>query len=219
MTNPADSDPTDAGRGPLRLLLVDDHVIMRIGLANMLSARAEFVVAAEADDGVTAIELHREHQPDVTLLDVMMPSMSGLECLTAIRRDCPDARVLMLSSSQLDHDVHEAVRLGANGYITKNARPTELIAAIEAVGRGERVIDAELTEVLRRHERMSELTPRELQVLKLLRSGNSNSEIGINLGITARTAKAHVAAIMLKLEAHDRTGAVSRGFELGLLRV
>ncbi|QDV81616.1 response regulator [Stieleria magnilauensis] len=203
---------------PLRLLLVDDHAVMRAGLANMLNAREEFDVVAEADSGESALVLHQQHDPDVTLLDIAMPGMGGLECLRRLKQQSPDASVLMLSSSELEHDMHHAIDLGADGYITKTAMPPELVASILAVGRGELCISEEVSRRIKSYSATPQLTSREIEVLGLLRKGMSNPDIGLILGIKPRTAKAHVAAILLKLAAQDRAEAVARGFELGLLR-
>jgi len=203
---------------PLRLLLVDDHAVMRAGLANMLNARREFEVVAEADNGEAALKLHQERCPDVTLLDVSMPEMGGLVCLQRLKEQAPDAKVLMLTSSELDQDVHDAMEMGADGYVTKTAMPSELVSSILAVGRGEKCISEEVSRRLQSYSATSQLTPRELEVLNLLRKGMSNPDIGLILSITPRTAKAHVAAILVKLDAQDRAEAVARGFELGLLR-
>lgn len=192
--------------------------MMRAGLANMLSARPEFDVVAEADDGESALELHQRHAPDVTLMDVAMPGMNGLECLRLLKEQSPDAKVLMLSSSELEQDMHQALDLQADGYITKTALPSELVASILAVGCGKTYISEEVSRRLQSYSSASQLTPREIEVLSLLRKGMSNPDIGMILGITPRTAKAHVAAILMKLDAHDRAEAVARGFELGLLR-
>ena len=129
----------------LRLLLVDDHAVMRSGLANMLCARSEFDVVAEADDGESALLLHQQHSPDVTLLDVAMPGMGGLECLRRLKEQSPDAKVLMLSSSELEQDMYQAIELGAGGYVTKTALPSDLVASISAVGRGETWISEEVS--------------------------------------------------------------------------
>lgn len=203
---------------PLRLLLVDDHAVMRAGLANMLSARREFEVVAEADNGEAALSLHQEHCPDVTLLDVTMPGMGGLECLQRLKQHSPEARVLMLTSSELEQDMYAAIEMGVDGYVKKTAMPSELVASILAVGRGEKCISEEVSRRVQSYSATSQLTPRELEVLNLLRKGMSNPDIGLILAITPRTAKAHVAAILVKLEAQDRAEAVARGFELGLLR-
>lgn len=203
---------------PLRLLLVDDHAVMRSGLANMLNSRFEFEVVGGADDGETAIELHRQLSPDITLLDVVMPGMGGLECLKRIRQQCADARVLMLSSSDVNQDLHDAIKLGAAGFVAKSANPSELIQSILAVSQGDISLSEEVTKRLESHVEAAPLTPRENEVLQLLRKGMSNPDIGLILDISPRTAKAHVAAILVKLEAQDRAEAVARGFERGLLR-
>lgn len=202
----------------LRLLLVDDHAVMRAGLANMLNTRGDLEVVAEADDGESALVLHQKFSPDITLLDVVMPGMGGLECLRRLREQSPDAKVLMLSSSELEQDMFQAIELGADGYITKTASPSELQASILGVSRGETCISDEVLRQIQKYSSSPHLTPREIEVLNLLRKGMTNPDIGLILEITPRTAKAHVAAILLKLEAHDRAEAVARGFELGLLR-
>ncbi len=204
---------------PIRLLLIDDHAVMRAGLANMLNANPAFEVVAGADDGTVALTLFRRHRPDVTLLDVSMPGVDGIECLRRLRAEFPEARVLMLSSSDAEEDIVQALDAGACGYVTKNARPTELTAAILAAHAGQRVISPAIERRLAERAAGVLLTPRELEVLALLRKGMSNPDIGRLLGITPRTAKAHVAAILEKLDAADRTEAVTRAFERGLLKV
>ena len=202
----------------LRLILVDDHAVMRAGLANMLAERPEFEVVAEADNGESALSLQREHNPDVILLDVAMPGMDGLECLRRLKQQSPNAKVLMLSSSDFEQDVRHAIDLGADGYVTKTSLPSELVESILAVGRGKTRISQEVSLSLQSRVSNPQLTPREIEVLNLLRRGMSNPDIGLILSIKPRTAKAHVAAILVKLDAQDRAEAVARGFELGLLR-
>ena len=202
----------------IRLLLVDDHAVMRAGLANMLNANQDFRVVADASDGDTAIELFREHNPDVTLLDVMMPGVSGTECLRRLIVEFSTARVLMLSSSDADEDIAQALDAGACGYVTKTALPADLIAAIHNVHAGNQSISTEVQRRLAERATTEKLSRREIEVLHLMRRGLSNPQIGEQLGITARTAKAHVAAIIQKLEVSDRTEAVARGFERGFLR-
>ncbi len=190
---------------PIRLLLVDDHSVMRAGLANMLSAVSEFEVAGEADDCRAAVEMYARVRPDVVLLDIYMPEESGLECLQQLKRLDEQCCVLILSSSEVEMDIQACLTLGARGFVLKSAEPTELLHSIHAEARLVR-------------SNMIHLTARELEVLHLLRKGFSNPDIGFNLGITARTAKAHVAAIIDKLGAADRTEAVALAFERGLLR-
>ena len=204
---------------PIRLLLIDDHAVMRAGLANMLNATNGFKVVAGADDAQSGLALYRQHKPDVTLLDVSMPGMSGMECLRALRSEYPAARVLMLSSSDAEEDIIQALEAGACGYVIKSARPAELTAAILDAHAGKRVVSAAIESRIAGHASGTTLTTREIEVLHLLRKGMTNPDIGRILGITPRTAKAHVAAILEKLGAADRTEAVARAFERGLLKV
>lgn len=203
---------------PIRLLLVDDHAVMRAGLANMLNVNPAFQVVGEADDGEPAIELCRRLRPDVVLLDVTMPGMDGIETLRRLRRDVADVRVLMLSSSEAEEDILQSIRSGACGYISKAARPAELVAAIQSVHAGRRVMSPSLERRLAEMDKDTSPTSRELEVLTLLRKGMSNPDIARLLAITPRTVKAHVAALLVKLDAADRAEAVARGFERGLLK-
>ncbi len=202
----------------IRILLVDDHPTLRTGLANVLGCERDFAVVAEADDGSTALSLCRQHLPDVILLDVSLPGMDGIETLEKLRAEFSQARVLMLTSSEAAEDVRHAFRAGALGYISKEVRRPELIAAIRAVARGEKAISESIARALADADEESTISRREIEVLGLLRQGFTNGEIGRLLGITERTAKAHVAALLLKLNAADRAEAVARGFERGLLK-
>ena len=203
---------------PIRLMLVDDHSVLRAGLANMLNRESSLQVVAESDDGPTAIKLWRQHQPDVTLLDLSMPGMDGIEALQRIRADFPEAKVIMLTSSEASEDARHSLEVGARGYITKNVRRAELVAAIKAVHAGGRAIGEAVAKQLSAIEESGAVSRRELEVLALVRQGFTNSEIGKLLGISERTAKAHVASLLLKLQAADRAEAVARGFERGLLK-
>lgn len=202
----------------LSLLLVDDHAVVRSGLANMLSTQPGFRVLAEVGDGEAAVEAVRTLSPDVVLLDLVMPGMGGIDCLRRLKEVNRDLKVLMLTSSDIGSDVRAAISVGADGYVTKTVSSVELIDAIRAVARGSRWLSEEVKRLLDESEPATELTPREREVLQLLRKGMSNPDIGSLLGITPRTAKAHVAALLVKLQAQDRAEAVARGFERGLLR-
>lgn len=202
----------------LKLLLVDDHAVVRSGLANMLSAHSAFEVVADVGDGEAALRACRECSPDVVILDVMMPGMGGIECLKRLKALDDDVRVLMLTSSEAGSDARAALDGGADGYVTKACSSEELIGALRAVAGGEQVVGGDVARLLEHQEPAACLTPREIEVLQLLRRGMSNPDIGFFLGITPRTAKAHVAAIMLKLGAQDRAEAVAKGFEQRLLR-
>jgi len=204
---------------PIRLMLVDDHLVMRTGLANLLGLEPGFEVVAQADDGPSALELWRLHHPDICLMDVSMEGMDGVETLRRLRKASPDARVLMLTSSKAPEDVRHAMDAGACGYVMKNIRRGELADAIRAAHRGESPATQAVTSSPQPTSARRGLSHRELEVLGLVRQGFTNAEIGRLVGISERTTRWHVAAIMEKLGAADRTQAVARGFETGLLGV
>jgi two-component system NarL family response regulator len=197
-------------------MLVDDHPVMRVGLANVLSLKHGFAIVAQADDGESAVALWREHRPDVCLLDVSMEGMDGIETLRKLCGEFPDARVLMLSSSKADEDRSLAMQAGARGYILKTVRHDELAAAILAVHAGA-VLNTPSTASPARSA--GPLSPREVEVLGLIRQGFSNDEIAQLLGISERTVRAHVTAILAAIGAADRAQAVAIGFELGILKL
>ncbi len=210
--------PAVAPSAPIRLLLVDDHAVLRAGLANVLNCDAGLRVVAEADDGTAAIEAWREHHPDVMLLDLSMPGIDGIETLNRLRREFPAARVLMLTSSEAPEDVRHALAAGAGGYVTKSVRRAELVAAIREVHAGREVVSQSVAEQVAATQESGAISRRELEVLGLVRQGFTNAELGRLLGISERTAKAHVGALLVKLQAADRAEAVARGFERGLLK-
>lgn len=217
----ADSTPpASPGQRPIRLLLVDDHPVMRAGLANLLAMSSDFAVVGQADDGTSALQLWETLSPDVCLLDVSMSGMDGIETLRRLKAIDPVARVLMLTSSEAAEDLHYALDAGASGYVTKTIRHDELTAAIREVHAGGRAIGrAVQRHALSGRPSTGLLSPREMEVLGFLRHGYTNAEIGRFLGISERTARAHVAAIMAALDAPDRANAVAKGFDLGLLKV
>jgi DNA-binding NarL/FixJ family response regulator len=203
---------------PIRILLVDDHFVVRSGLAMLLAQQDDFNVVDEADDAEQAVTLFRKHQPDITLMDVRMPGASGIAALQRIRAEFPQARIVMLTTYDLDEDVFLALDAGAVGYLLKSVTHAELFAAIRKVHGGERCVPKELEARLEAAPR-SRLSPREVETLDLLARGFSNREIGSALSVTERTAKAHVQAILTKLEAADRAEAVDAAYKRGLLRV
>ena len=204
-------------QSPIRLMLVDDHPVMRIGLANLLGLEADFEVVAQADDGGSAIELWALHRPDVCLMDISMGGMDGVETLRRLRKSHPEACVLMLTSSKAPEDVVHAMEAGASGYVMKNVRCGELADAIRRAHAGEQ--PAPPASIERRPAGRTDISHRELEVLGLVRQGFTNADIGRLLGISERTARWHISALMEKLDANDRAQAVARGFELGLLGV
>ena len=203
---------------PIRLMLVDDHAILRAGLVNLLNGEPGLQVVAVADDGESALKLWHEHRPDIMLLDISLGGMDGIETVRRLRTDVPDARVLMLTSSEAEEDVRHALEAGASGYVTKNVRRAELVQAIRECHAGGRPIGEHVARLLAAGSEHGVISRREMEVLGLVRQGFTNAEVGRLLGISERTAKAHVAALLVKLQASDRAEAVARGFERGLLK-
>jgi DNA-binding NarL/FixJ family response regulator len=202
----------------IRVMLVDDHPVMRVGLANVLSLNHGFVVVAQADDGPTAIELWGTHRPDVCLLDVSMERMDGIETLRRLRAEFPDARVIMLTSSKAAEDREMSLQSGACGYLIKTVRHDELAAAIRKVHAGERLTSS-TPSAGSPPARRGPLTQREIEVLGFIRQGFSNDEIARLMGISERTVRAHITSILASLQAADRAQAVAIGFELGILKL
>lgn len=203
----------------IRLLLVDDHPVMRVGLANLLASERDFLVVAQADGGDDAYSLWQQHEPDVTLLDLAMHGVDGIATLHRILRVAPAARILMLTSAESHEDATRALDAGARGYVTKHVGHRELFEAIRDVHAGGRPVAGVVkTRPAPAGPSAGSLTRRELEVVGLLREGFTNNEIAKLLGISTHTAKAHVAGIIEKLGAGDRTQAVARAFDLGLLK-
>ncbi len=204
---------------PIRLLLVDDHLVVRAGLAAVLKFDTRFQVIAEVGDGAAAVDAHRHHQPDITLLDVRMPVMDGIEAARRIRAESPAARLLMLTTYDAEEDIRLALDAGASGYLLKNSSQDDLINALLTVQRGERWLPAVLARRLREHTQEAPLSARQLEVLELLAKGLSNKEIAAVLGFTTDGTKAHLRAIFAKLAVADRTEAVVIAIQRGLVRV
>lgn len=203
----------------IRLLVVDDHLVVRMGVVALLKRRKDFEVVAEAEDGAQAVERYRQHRPDVCLMDIRMPKLTGVQALAAIRAEFPEARVIMLTTYDGDSDIHGALAAGASGYILKDVEGDELVLAIREVHRGHRYLPTEVAQRLAERSETGELTPRELEVLQLLAKGFSNKEIASGLNFTEFTAKAHVRNILEKLGADDRMGAVMEAVQRGIVHL
>lgn len=204
---------------PIRILLVDDHFVVRMGLAAILNLQPDLQVVADAEDGAHALELFRQHQPDVALVDVRMPGMSGLETTKAIRHEFPDARLIMLSTYDGDEDIYRALQAGVRGYLLKSISGEELVKAIKTVHAGEQYLPARVAQRLAERNPESNLTEREMEVLQLMSKGLSKREIGEVIGISENTVKNHVKSILHKLEVNDRTEAITAAIERGILHI
>jgi DNA-binding NarL/FixJ family response regulator len=200
----------------IRLLLVDDHPLFRAGLVSLLRLETDIVVVGQAGSGAVALRMWQHCRPDVCLLDLSMPQIDGFETLRSIRRAQPDARVVILTSSESADDAAIALAAGACGYVTKTVEHEAVLEAVRAVHSGKRGIRLGVSAATVAGGGL--LSPRELEVLNLLRMGSSTDDIAATLGITNRTVKFHVAAILEKLGADDRMGAIVKAFDLGLLR-
>lgn len=203
---------------PLRILLVDDHPMMRVGLASVLAMDPNFASVMQASDGESALQIWRQQQPDVTLLDISMGGMDGIDTLRLLMREFPAARVLMLTTSEASEDIRHALEAGACGYVTKNISAADLVDAIRTVHGGGRILSEVVQKKLAEDDASGHLTMREIEVLELVRQGFTNNEIGRLLGVSERTARAHIGHIKEKLHASDRAAAVARGFESGILK-
>lgn len=203
----------------IRILCVDDHPLMREGIAALIAKEADLALVAEASTGLEAIQQFREHRPDVTLLDIRLPDISGIDALIAIRKEDGGARVIMFTTSQGDVEIQRALRAGARGYMLKSTPPRELLDAIRSVHRGLTRIPAEVATHLAENIGAEALTARELEVLSSMASGNRNREIAAALGIAEMTVKIHVSHVMEKLGAKDRTEAVAIGLRRGIIHL
>lgn len=203
---------------PIRLLLVDDHPVMRAGMANVLGIDPDFEIVAQADDGETALALWCRHRPDVTLLDISMGGIDGIDILRRMLLDYPAARVLMLTSSEASEDVRYALKAGACGYVTKNIRASELAEAIRTVHSGGQILSEGVRRKMTEDEGARYLNLWEIEVIGLVRQGFTKEEIGRLMGISERTARTHMGTIMEKFDASARVAAVSRSLETGLLK-
>jgi DNA-binding NarL/FixJ family response regulator len=198
------------------ILIVDDHPIMRLGVAAIINAQTDMKVCAQAGSGEEAVRIFRKYRPDITLMDLRLPGMSGLDALRSIRQEDPHAKCVVLTTYEGDEDIHQALAAGALGYIIKGMSHETLVDALRRAHAGTRFLPPPVARSLADRTPNSDLSPREREVLSLMVHGQSNKEIAATLGITEATVKCHVSVILMRLQAHDRTQAVIAALQRGL---
>jgi DNA-binding NarL/FixJ family response regulator len=203
----------------IRVLTVDDHPLLREGIAAIINSQPDMLLVAEAVNGSQAIREFRNHLPDVTLMDLRLPDMSGIDSLIAIRTEFINARIVMLTTFEGDVEIQRALEAGASGYLLKSMPPKELVGVIRQVHAGKRQVPLEIAARLAEHLGDDALTPREVEVLKHVAGGNRNRDIGERLFISEETVKVHIKRIMEKLGANDRTQAVAIAIRRGIIQL
>jgi DNA-binding NarL/FixJ family response regulator len=203
----------------IRVLAADDHEIVRDGIANLIETQSDMKLVAEACDGREAVEQFRNHHPDVTLMDLQMPNMSGIDAIHAICSEFPDARIIVLTTYAGDAQVKRALQAGAHGYLLKGLLRKELLETIRAVHSGRKRMSPEIAAEIAEHAMDTALTPREIAVLKLISQGNANKEIAAQLHISEEGVKGSVKSILLKLGARDRAHAAIIGLKRGIIEL
>ena len=201
----------------IRVLSVDDHSLLREGIAALIGNQSDMQLIGEASNGREALEQFRKHHPDITLMDLQMPEMSGIDAISAIRGEFPDARIIVLTTYAGDFQVSRALKAGARGYLLKGMLRQELLETIRAVHAGRKRLSAEIAAEIAEHAADNVLTPREIDVLRSIAEGNSNKEIAGKLSLTEETVKSHVKNILAKLGVSDRTHAVTIGLKRGII--
>lgn len=203
---------------PIRLLIVDDHVMIRLGMAALMADEPDIEIVGEACSGNEAISLFEKLLPDVTVMDGVLPDIHGVDATRAILAKHPDARIILVSINESAEDIHRAIEAGAAGYVSKSQNQDVIVRAVRTVVSGERFLEAELARRLSARAATNALSHRELEVLRLVAEGLVNKQIGVELGLSENTVKTHLTRIMGKLDVHDRTSLAMRAVALGLLR-
>lgn len=203
----------------IRILAADDHILVRQGIAFLVADEPDMELVAQASTGREAIEQFRKHRPDVTLMDLQMPDLSGIEAIIAIRSEFPNARILVLTTYAGDVQVMRALKAGARGYLLKGDVHTDLLETIRAVHAGQKRVPPEVAAEVAEHTGEEHLTARELEILKLIAEGNANKEIAALLSISEDTVKSHVGKVLEKLGANDRTHAVTIALKRGVIEL
>jgi len=204
---------------PIRILTVDDHLLIRVGIATLIAPESDMKLIGEASNGREGIAKFRECHPDVTLMDLQMPDMNGIDAMIAIRDVFPTARFIVLTTYTGDVQIFRAIKAGAHAYLTKNLVHKELLQTIRAVHAGRKTMSPEAAAEVAAYAGHDPLTPREIDVLRLIAQGSANKEIGAQLSITEETVKSRVKNILLKLGANDRTHAVTIGAKRGIIKL
>ena len=207
------------GSARIRVLAVDDHVLIREGIAVLLGDEPDMTLVAEASNGREAIQQFRTHRPDVTIMDLQMPEMNGLDAITAIRGEFRDAKIIVLTTYKGDVQILRALKAGAQGYLLKNTIHKELVDTIRAVHAGKKALSPEASYEIAEHATDDALTPAEINVLRLIAAGNANKQIADRLSITEETVKGRVKNILSKLGANDRTQAAMIGLRRGIIEL
>ncbi len=205
------------GSNLIRILTVDDHPLLREGIAGLVADQSDMSLVAEASNGREAIQQFRTHRPDVTLMDLQMPDMNGLDAMISIRGEFPEARIIILTTYTGDVQVLRALKAGARAYLLKNMLHKELLETIRAVHAGKKSLSAEVSYEIAEHATDDALTPGELSVLRLIADGNANKQIAAHLSISEETVKGRVKNLLSKLGANDRTHAAMIGIKRGII--
>jgi len=207
------------GSAQIRILAVDDHILIRQGIAVLLTTEKDMILVAEASNGREAIQQFRAHRPDITLMDLQMPEMNGMDAIIGIRGEFPDARIIVLTTYKGDAQILRALKAGAHGYLLKSTIHKELIDTIRTVHAGKKALSAEASYEIAEHMTDDALTPAEVSVLRLIAAGNANKQIADQLSITEETVKGRVKNILSKLGANDRTHAAMIGLKRGIIEL